>query len=561
MSVENLNIDIAKMDFSSKSADFTQKTYSKEPNGFSNVFESANKSYNFSFEKNEKFSAKSVNQYSDNKDVKSFKSEYEDFHSKIKEERKTFKTEERKKFDDEKQITKEDKIQNKEDLKKEKIEDKKQEQPDNNKEAEKSEKSSEKETGKSEKITGEKETENSQTKEIEIVKEEELQKLQVALDETKKDLSKEEKSENQEELPENKVEENSAQKKLNDLQNQMANEKIINKQAEKMLQSSKEEKGLAEKNPAEKALSKEEADAVAEKPEKSEQSQKAQANSKPEVIVSQNVLEKTEAIAKNQPKLAQPEGHQKATEKLAEAMSDESSKPVITNIQVSKDSSGLNSDGQSQKQQLQQEIKVSAQQLQNLPTDENNTQKLDTQKTSQFDKVLNGKTSQNLENSVMTQLKDKISSDLAANKSEVTIALRPDNLGKVSINLVSQNGVLTAQITAENNQVKDILSKGLESLKHSLTEQGLSVGKVVVNVQEPANNNNNSENSFKNLENNFNANQHSGKQNFSEQNSTSGYGREFHGFEEEADTEENNLQDNTEKQIYNSQTTTVEYTI
>jgi len=552
MSVENLNIDISKMDFTSKNTDFTQKSYSKDTNNFSNVFESANKSYNFSFEKNEKFSAKTVNQYGENKNFKDFKSDYENFHSKIKEKNENLKTEERNKFSDDKKQVKNEKvadkkpeneIKNKSDNK---IDDKKNEKPEQTQEQQKSDNQI-------------KENEVNQQNVVVDENSQNIQDIQAIAGE--QNILPQKTDEN---LPEEKTtakteDENAAPKtpqNLSNLQNQIANEKILNKQADNIL--NKKEAETQDEIPAKNSS----VDPKANE-KTSEESQK-QTNSKPEVIVSQNILEKTEAIAKNQAKLPQNESHQKATEKLAEAMQDETAKPVITNIEVKNGSSSLNQDGQPQKQQLSQEIKTSAPQAQVLASDENNVQKLDTQKISQFEKVMNAKTSQNLENSVMTQLKDKISSDLAANKSEVTIALRPDNLGKVSINLVSQNGVLTAQITAENNQVKDILNKGLESLKQNMAEQGINVGKMVVNVQEPSTaNQNNSEQNLKNFENsnNFNANHQSGKQNFSEQSATSGYEKDYQEFEEEADSEENQNRHNAEKQRYNNQTTTIEYTI
>ncbi len=119
---------------------------------------------------------------------------------------------------------------------------------------------------------------------------------------------------------------------------------------------------------------------------------------------------------------------------------------------------------------------------QSIITD-SNSQKIDFQKIAQFDKVLSSKNAESTHRSIINQVKNA-SAQLANGKSEVSINLRPENLGKVNINLVSQKGELTARITTDNNQTREMLSKGLESLKQSLSEQGINVNRVVVNSQE-----------------------------------------------------------------------------
>ncbi len=121
--------------------------------------------------------------------------------------------------------------------------------------------------------------------------------------------------------------------------------------------------------------------------------------------------------------------------------------------------------------------------LNQIASADGNTRNVDLQKAAQFDKILNSKQAETTQRSVINQVKNA-SAQLGANKSEVSINLRPDNLGKVNINLVTQKGELTAQITVENNQARDMLAKGLDSLKQGLSEQGVNVNRVVVNVQD-----------------------------------------------------------------------------
>lgn len=70
-------------------------------------------------------------------------------------------------------------------------------------------------------------------------------------------------------------------------------------------------------------------------------------------------------------------------------------------------------------------------------------------------------------------------------KNDVTslqMQLYPEHLGKVSIQVVSKNGVLTAQIAAENEVAKAALESQLATLKESFDSQGIKVQSVEVMV-------------------------------------------------------------------------------
>ena len=104
---------------------------------------------------------------------------------------------------------------------------------------------------------------------------------------------------------------------------------------------------------------------------------------------------------------------------------------------------------------------------------------------TEFSTVMDSAKTQNIStDSLVNQISQKAANALAE-KSQVSIVLNPENLGKVDINLTSDKGVITAQITAENVQVKDLLSKGLDSLQQNLQDQGININKVVVQVQAP----------------------------------------------------------------------------
>lgn len=556
MAIENL-IDTVKFDSNTKNNEYTQKNYSKDnSSGFLNIFESTNKSFNFSFDKTEKFSQKNLNQYSKNLNLKGFKSDYENFHNKLADNKNIDNSIKKEVFSKPKE-EKKDKVPDVKENKKDAVagaKDTVSETKENQKDAVSEVK---------EETTALNQQENNNTEAVaENINLNQQEQIQTALQNTDgvnvplpENNTAELKTANSEKtLPE----------ELTTLQKQIANEKITNKQAENVLQqkstvveeeTSKDQQQINKINLEE--LKKTDTKII-------DQTVKQDQSKKPEILASEDVLNKLNAIDKTQIKQPHSENLKPVSEKLSDTINNEDAKPVITNIQVQNNSSKQDFDGQNQNQkQNQQELKSNISQVQVISSDENNLQKIDLQKTSQFDKILNTKQTQTLENSVLNQLKDKISSDISTNKSQVSIVLRPDNLGKVNINLVSQNGVLTAQITAENSQVKDILTKGLETLRQNMAEQGINVGKMVVNVQESSssNQNMNSEQNQKNFEqansNTSNMNYQSDKQKHSGESSSAYLNNESYEFNDESENETGELAG--ENRIFHSGT--VDYKI
>lgn len=67
--------------------------------------------------------------------------------------------------------------------------------------------------------------------------------------------------------------------------------------------------------------------------------------------------------------------------------------------------------------------------------------------------------------------------------TKITIVLKPENLGKINLELVTSKEGLTAQMTTDNPQVKEFLDKNLDNLKDSLGNQGVNVSNVTVKVE------------------------------------------------------------------------------
>lgn len=97
---------------------------------------------------------------------------------------------------------------------------------------------------------------------------------------------------------------------------------------------------------------------------------------------------------------------------------------------------------------------------------------------------------------IMSQVNNKLNSFKDEGTTKVNIVLRPENLGKVNLELVNTKEGLTAQMTTDNPQVKEILDKSLNSLKDNLSSQGVNVSSVSVKVEETHKQSNNDMFSF-----------------------------------------------------------------
>jgi len=84
---------------------------------------------------------------------------------------------------------------------------------------------------------------------------------------------------------------------------------------------------------------------------------------------------------------------------------------------------------------------------------------------------------------VINQIIDKFKAGVVKeNISQIKITLKPDYLGDVSLKIVSENGIVSAQFTAENQRVKEIIESNFNNLKNMLDEQGVQVSALSVSV-------------------------------------------------------------------------------
>jgi len=83
---------------------------------------------------------------------------------------------------------------------------------------------------------------------------------------------------------------------------------------------------------------------------------------------------------------------------------------------------------------------------------------------------------------VFDQIVDRASLSFRNGLSEISVHLRPEVLGKVSLHVTVQDGRVSASITADNAQVRALIESNLTDLRQSLADQGLQLGHLEVGV-------------------------------------------------------------------------------
>lgn len=83
---------------------------------------------------------------------------------------------------------------------------------------------------------------------------------------------------------------------------------------------------------------------------------------------------------------------------------------------------------------------------------------------------------------IFAQIAQKAKLMVAPGVTEMQIQLKPEVLGKLNLTISSENGQVTAKFNAESHIVKAIIEANLGSLKDALTQQGVKVDQLIVDV-------------------------------------------------------------------------------
>lgn len=83
---------------------------------------------------------------------------------------------------------------------------------------------------------------------------------------------------------------------------------------------------------------------------------------------------------------------------------------------------------------------------------------------------------------ILNQVIDGIKVMTSEDMSSMEMQLNPESLGKMSIQVISKNGVVTAQIAAQSEAVKEAVESQIAILRQNMEEHGLKVEDVEVTV-------------------------------------------------------------------------------
>ena len=186
------------------------------------------------------------------------------------------------------------------------------------------------------------------------------------------------------------------------------------------------------------------------------------------------------------------------------------------NVQIDEVSSSQTSSNSNNQNYTTAQDEVIKLQIQNADNDSN------TPVTFTFDKTikntnpnsqirLEGVTKELNANDILNQIGSKFEQLKDGSRTKITMTLRPNDLGRVTIELLSTANGITTNIIAQNSQVKELLDKNIDILKQQLAQQGVNVQNVQVKTVE--------QNSQANLNNSYN--DRNGEQGQNQNNSNS----------------------------------------
>ena len=89
---------------------------------------------------------------------------------------------------------------------------------------------------------------------------------------------------------------------------------------------------------------------------------------------------------------------------------------------------------------------------------------------------------------ILKQVTDQIDVSLFDDKSEMIIKLKPEQLGKLTVQVSIENGNISAKFLAESEKVKEILESSFNQLKETLEQQGMNIQNLDVSVGNGNNN-------------------------------------------------------------------------
>lgn len=85
---------------------------------------------------------------------------------------------------------------------------------------------------------------------------------------------------------------------------------------------------------------------------------------------------------------------------------------------------------------------------------------------------------------LINQMVEHIKVNITEDTTEMNLQLKPDHLGNLSLKLITERGIITAQFVAESQTVKEIIEANFNQLKDVLQEQGFLIQNLEVSVKQ-----------------------------------------------------------------------------
>ncbi|MBO4781563.1 MAG: flagellar hook-length control protein FliK [Lachnospiraceae bacterium] len=85
---------------------------------------------------------------------------------------------------------------------------------------------------------------------------------------------------------------------------------------------------------------------------------------------------------------------------------------------------------------------------------------------------------------IVYQVVQRIRVNISPENTSLEMRLNPENLGRVSINITSNNGVMTARIDTENQKAREAIESQLQILKENIEAKGIKVEAVEVRISD-----------------------------------------------------------------------------
>lgn len=101
---------------------------------------------------------------------------------------------------------------------------------------------------------------------------------------------------------------------------------------------------------------------------------------------------------------------------------------------------------------------------------------------NEIENVLNERVDGEISTRIVREISENIRVAVRQNVTTLEMQLYPEHLGKITINLVSKDGAVSAKITAENDMAKSAIEQQLTLLKENLNNQGVKIADVEVTI-------------------------------------------------------------------------------